>query len=205
MSDVGGTARDWVDLIGTGLTLIVIITALVLGYRQLRHSDHVAQRQADATADVATAVTNLPVALSARSAANNDGTTTATIASVGESAERDTFFENCLIASSECGCNEEGGRVTACSHISIMAYFTEPSWRVVLEPFERRVVLTIGDRTYGDSDGGDEDVMQLNFSTPTTLHALGSALIESSRQLKPIVVQHRASHSHARDMDTERT
>jgi len=86
-----------------------------------------------------------------------------------------------------------------------MAYFTEPSWRVALESFERRVVVTIGDRSFGDSDSGDEDVMQLNFSTPATLHALGAALIKSSRQLEPIVSQHAENQSQKTQTEAEKS
>jgi hypothetical protein len=98
--------------------------------------------------------------------------------------------EQRVIARSEGGGDEDARRQRACSQISVMTYFTEPRWSVLLNPFERRVVLTIGNRSFGDSNSGNEDVMSPNFGTPDTLQALGTALIEGSRQLAPIVADH---------------
>lgn len=92
-----------------------------------------------------------------------------------------------LIDGSECGCDEAARRLKACSQMSVMAYLTEPSWQVLLDPSEERVKVTIGDRSYGDSDSGDEDVMSLYFRTPSTLHDLGAALMESSERLDQVL------------------
>jgi hypothetical protein len=92
-----------------------------------------------------------------------------------------------LIGSSSCGCDEAARRLKACSQISVIAYFTEPSWQVALDPIEERVELTIGDRSYGDTDSGDEDVMTLYFRTPSTVYDMGVALMESSERLDQIL------------------
>jgi hypothetical protein len=94
-----------------------------------------------------------------------------------------------VIGSSEYGCDETTRRLKACSQISVMAYYTEPSWRVVLDPFEKRVAVTIGDRSFGDTDSGDEDMIDLSYRTSSTLCDLGVTLIESSHQLNPVIAQ----------------
>ena len=98
--------------------------------------------------------------------------------------------ETVIIASSECGCDEEARRLKACSQISVLAFLTEPSWRVMVDAFEQRVEVTIGDRSYGDTDSGDEDVMVLYFRTPSTVYRMGEALIEASARLESIVAGH---------------
>lgn len=95
-----------------------------------------------------------------------------------------------LVDSSACGCDEAARRLKACSQISVLAFLTEPSWRVVVDAFEQRVEVTIGDRSYGDTDCGDEDVMVLYVRTPSTVYRMGESLMEASARVEPIVAGH---------------
>lgn len=78
-------------------------------------------------------------------------------------------------------------RKKATFEITVFAIVNEPAYEVLVDTGEKQAIVQFSERTHGDANSGDDEVLEMRFGDPATLLALSNSLANAGRELRAIL------------------